>query len=140
MKNKNYIIIGAIVLVVILLITLLLLTLLPFQRNVVVEPYPVEEPEIIEEDPQIIQIPQEVVTISNSVFSPREITISIGTMIIWTNNDSDQHTIISSIGNEFTSVPLSQGDSFSHVFTRLGEYEYYCSLHPDMRGKIIVVE
>jgi plastocyanin len=36
------------------------------------------------------------------------------------------------------SAALDDGDTFSHTFAAPGEYAYICTLHPYMRGKIIV--
>ena len=38
----------------------------------------------------------------------------------------------------YRSKPLDTGDKFSFVFTTPGTYEYFCSLHPQMQGSIVV--
>ena len=39
---------------------------------------------------------------------------------------------------KFKSAALDTDDTFSQTFAALGEYEYFCSIHPRMVGKIVV--
>ena len=44
-------------------------------------------------------------------------------------------------GKEFDSglsTPLMPGKTFSHRFTRAGEFPYFCRLHPAMAGTVTV--
>ena len=43
-------------------------------------------------------------------------------------------------GKIFDSGYLSKGKSFTFVFDQPGEFEYFCLLHPNMIGKIVVSE
>lgn len=78
-----------------------------------------------------------VIEIRNFAFSPDTISVEKGTTVTWTNKDSASHTV-SAINNEFTSETLNLGDTFSHTFNEAKTYEYECSIHPSMRGKVIV--
>lgn len=75
------------------------------------------------------------VQISNFAFTPQTITIKPNTEITWVNEDSVVHTVVSDI---FRSSNLNQGDVFKYTFTKQGTYNYRCSIHPSMMGKIIV--
>jgi plastocyanin len=68
-------------------------------------------------------------------FSPRDVTISAGDSVTWTNNDSSPHT---ATGNGFDSGMLTQGQRYSHTFAQSGTYDYVCSYHSDMSGTITV--
>jgi plastocyanin len=77
--------------------------------------------------------------------APQE--VKVGQKVIWTNDDSVQHTITSGTtgspdsGKEFDSgltKLLSKGDTFEHTFAAAGEFPYYCQLHPQMSGTIVV--
>ncbi|NYZ78169.1 copper-binding protein, partial [Candidatus Micrarchaeota archaeon] len=35
---------------------------------------------------------------------------------------------------------LSWNQQYSNVFVNMGTYNYHCNIHPNMKGKIIVVE
>lgn len=76
------------------------------------------------------------VKISKFSFSPAEMTINKGEKVVWQHDDAVVHTIVS-VGN-FESPTLSRGDKFDFTFNQVGEYNYYCSIHPSMTGKIIV--
>jgi plastocyanin len=75
------------------------------------------------------------VTIQNFAFDPDSITISSGDNIKWTNMDSATHTIV---GTDFSSGNLKKGDSYEHIFNKVGTYNYECSIHPYMKGVVIV--
>ncbi len=78
------------------------------------------------------------VSIMNFAFSPQTLTIVQGGTVIWTNSDSAAHTVVSDSGSEIMSGSLSQGQTYAHTFNTPGTYTYYCSVHPNMRGTIIV--
>lgn len=78
-----------------------------------------------------------VVTIANFAFKPAVLEIKAGQKVIWKQNDSAMHTVVS-VNNFFTSGTLRQGDEFGLVFNNAGEYDYRCGIHPSMTGKIIV--
>ncbi|MBV9115067.1 MAG: cupredoxin family copper-binding protein [Hyphomicrobiales bacterium] len=77
------------------------------------------------------------VSIDNFVFTPAEAQVSVGTTVVWTNNDDIPHTVVDA-DHKYKSSALDTGDKFSHTFTEPGTFEYFCSLHPHMTGKIIV--
>jgi plastocyanin len=77
------------------------------------------------------------VRIANLNFYPGEITINVGDTVSWRNEESLIHKVISRTGL-FDSGGMGQGIMFSYKFTMPGTYEYYCSYHPSMVGKVIV--
>ncbi|HXD44588.1 MAG TPA: cupredoxin family copper-binding protein [Pseudolabrys sp.] len=77
------------------------------------------------------------VGIDNFTFNPKELKVKTGTTVVWTNNDDIPHTVASP-RNSIKSKPLDTGDSFSFTFTTPGAYDYFCSLHPHMTGRIVV--
>ena len=81
--------------------------------------------------------PHANVAISGFAFVPSTLTVSVGTTVTWTNNDSSSHTIASN-DNLFQSGTLAKGATFSHTFGQKGTFNYRCSIHPSMTGKIIV--
>ena len=78
------------------------------------------------------------VDISGFAFNPATLTVPKGTAVVWVNSDSVKHTIVSDAGTEINSAALSKGQTYSHTFNTAGTYNYYCSLHPAMIGKIII--
>jgi plastocyanin len=77
------------------------------------------------------------IMIDNFSFSPKEITVAVGTTVTWVNHDDVPHTVVSP-DKKFRSKALDTDDSFSFTFTDAGTYNYFCSVHPIMTGKIIV--
>jgi plastocyanin len=61
----------------------------------------------------------------------------MGTTVTWTNLDSTVHTVTSGTG-AFDSGALGQNATFSYTFNSRGTFNYHCTLHPFMTGKVIV--
>jgi nitrite reductase (NO-forming) len=70
-------------------------------------------------------------------YSQNVLTVSVGTSVRWTNEDTVIHTV-TGVDGGFDSGFLGQGDTWSFTFDRPGEYEYYCLPHPWMRAKVVV--
>ena len=77
------------------------------------------------------------VSIDNFSFGPMELTIPAGTQVTWINKDDVPHVVMS-VDHKFKSKALDTDDKFSFTFQDPGTYEYFCSVHPKMTGKIIV--
>jgi len=77
------------------------------------------------------------VKIDNFTFAPSTLTVKAGTNVTWRNEDDIPHTVASST-RVFKSKALDTDDSFSFTFNDAGTYEYFCSLHPHMKGTIVV--
>ena len=81
-----------------------------------------------------------IVSIKNFVFNPQTLKIKIGTKVTWVNNDSVSHTVTSDSDNILNSPVLSPGQSFSFTFNKLGSVNYHCTIHPAMKGLIIIYQ
>lgn len=77
------------------------------------------------------------VTIQNYAFSPSTITVKVGDSVTWTNQDSTAHTATADDGSFDTGV-LSQGASKTVTFSKAGTFPYHCSMHPYMKGTVVV--
>ena len=83
---------------------------------------------------------QEVkVDIKEFMFGPKDLTVAVGTKVTWVNDDQIPHTVAET-HKLFRSAALDTDDSFSWVFDTPGEFEYFCALHPQMIGKIVVTQ
>ena len=86
-------------------------------------------------------------------FVPRILNISAGTTVTWTNGDltsyksfevEQLHTVTSgslesrNIGIYFDSSFLAAGKTFQLTFNSTGTFDYFCTIHPFMTGKVIV--
>jgi plastocyanin len=77
------------------------------------------------------------VEIRDFAFNPPELTVQPGTVVTWTNGDSETHTIESE-GGSFSSPDLDSGATFSFTFNEPGTFPYICSIHTSMHGTIVV--
>jgi plastocyanin len=84
------------------------------------------------------------VTIQNFAFTPATVSIPKGTTVSWVNKDSSNHVIVNDAqgsiaqGALFTSNSLLKGESYLFKFETPGTYPYHCSIHPSMKGTIVV--
>lgn len=78
------------------------------------------------------------VEIADFAFAPATLTITVGDTVTWTNQDAVAHTATSTAG-VFDSGDLEQGESYSATFTAPGTYDYLCTPHPSMTGRVVVV-
>lgn len=92
-----------------------------------------------------VSIPQGAMTQSEGqlYYDPQEITVSVGTIVVWTNDDEAAHTVTSGNLNSgpsgaFDSGIFAAGNTFEHKFDSTGTTEYYCQVHPWMIGKVTV--
>jgi plastocyanin len=83
-------------------------------------------------------------TMGDKAFSPNPAELKAGESVTWTNDDSQIHTATSGAvgaedsGKVFDSSILSPKATFDFKFDQAGEYDYYCTLHPQMVGKVVV--
>ena len=77
------------------------------------------------------------VTIKDFGFSPGTLEIPQGATVTWTNKDEEPHTATDTKG-AFGSPPLDTNDKFSFEFKTAGTFNYYCTVHPQMTGRIVV--
>ena len=77
------------------------------------------------------------VSIKNMAFSPMSLSVPAGTTITWNNNDTTMHTVTADNGS-FDSGNIAVGGKFTKVFSSAGSFAYHCTLHPEMKGTIVV--
>jgi len=82
----------------------------------------------------------DTITLKDFAFNPSTLTVKAGTTVAWVNEDGASHTVVTDSGAplSFTSPTLANGASFQFTFTQPGTYTYHCSIHPSMKGTIIV--
>jgi len=90
------------------------------------------------ETPQKTTGSQVQVKIDNFTFAPATVTVAAGATVQWVNRDDIPHTIVSDDKTTFKSKALDTDDSYSYTFTKAGTYNYFCSIHPKMTGKVVV--
>lgn len=76
-------------------------------------------------------------------FSQSSLFISAGSTVVWQNTGRLTHSVVSNdtanlVPDSFTSGPIYQGGSFSHVFAQPGVYHYYDGNYQFLRGIVNV--
>jgi plastocyanin len=80
------------------------------------------------------------VTISDAGFAPAELRIAVGMTVVWRNVGLQSHDV-SMIGRDqavWGSGLLAPNAGTSRTFSAPGQYDYTCSLHTVMRGRVVV--
>lgn len=84
-----------------------------------------------------VQAANITVQIDNFTFNPKSIRVKAGDTVTWTNADDIPHTVTSKT-SAFRSKAMDTNDKFAFKFTTPGTFDYFCSLHPNMTGSIVV--
>lgn len=75
------------------------------------------------------------VVLEASSFEPADVLIDSGASVTWRWAGGMAHDVT---GSNFAS-PIQTGGTFTHTFEQPGTYDYWCNLHPGMRGTVTVV-
>ncbi len=78
------------------------------------------------------------VSISNFLFVPPVITVTAGETVVWSNDDGAPHGVAFRDGSKGAQSILP-GQTFGRVFDQPGSYEYSCSFHSYMTGRVNVL-
>jgi amicyanin len=70
-------------------------------------------------------------------YGPPMLSVPVGSTVTWVNHDEEPHTVTSATG-AFSSPGLVNDDTFAQKFTKPGTYEYFCKIHPFMKGTVVV--
>jgi nitrite reductase (NO-forming) len=78
-------------------------------------------------------------------FVPAETSVPTGTTVTWSNDDTTIHTVVEGSPQAgagetpaFDSGIIAPGATWENTFDTAGDFDYYCSLHPFMVGKVTV--
>ena len=87
----------------------------------------------------------DLVVMQAVAFHPQNITVSKGTRVTWMNLDSTigccdpgNHDVYFLSGANASSPLMKRYDTWSYTFGADGTIEYYCSIHPYMKGQVSV--
>ena len=80
--------------------------------------------------------------VTNECFMPSSVTVHPGDTVTWSNDDTAAHTVTSGTAKDgpdenFDSSLFMAGKTFSHTFDTLGNYPYFCMVHPWMVGSVL---
>ena len=80
---------------------------------------------------------------TNECYLPSEVTVAVGATVTWSNDDTAAHTVTSGNVNAgptgvFDSGLFMSGATFEFTFDEVGNYDYFCMVHPWMTGIVHV--
>jgi plastocyanin len=76
--------------------------------------------------------------IDNFSFTPAVLTVPRGTTVTWINDDDVPHLLVSTTLAFGPSPILDTNQRFSFRFATAGSFDYFCSVHPKMTGRVVV--
>jgi plastocyanin len=76
------------------------------------------------------------VTIQQFKFEPQELTVNVGDTVVFTNQDAMPHNAVSA--GKFDSGKIAHGATGKVVAKEKGTFDYICTFHPNMKGRLIV--
>ena len=79
----------------------------------------------------------DTITIQQMQFKPSSLSAKKGDTVIWINNDLVDHNVKGE-KDLFYSDTISVGESWKWAVT--GNADYLCTIHPSMKGKIMITE
>ena len=88
-------------------------------------------------DPAVRADGDAAITIDDHAFVPGNLIIPAGASVTWTNRESVPHDATEANG-AWKTARLSKGESDTLTFGGPGEYDYYCTIHPAMKARLIV--
>jgi len=72
-------------------------------------------------------------------YLPAQLLVQPGTTVVWTNSGGDAHDVTGNgPGGAWRSGSLAPSDRYQRPFALVGTYDFACSIHPEMRGRIVV--
>jgi plastocyanin len=78
------------------------------------------------------------VSITDAAFMDATLTVNAGDIVTWTNNGTVTHTVTSDTAGIFDSGNIISGDTFTFTFANQGQFNYHCSIHPELTGTVTV--
>jgi len=78
------------------------------------------------------------VVMKDSEFRPNHVSVAAGTAVSWRNDDAFEHNVVFAEGR--ASETLLGGGSYQRTFDEAGTFDYECTIHPGMVGRVTVTE
>ena len=133
---KKLTIIGTVVVVILVMIGVL------FSSSSVEEKSEEPEPVVIGDVIMPTKVSRPGCEETDRCYIPSIIVIDSGNQVTWVNEDSAFHSVTSGSYEEpselFDSGHLDPFEFYTLDFDEIGTYDYFCTLHPWMKGQVIV--
>jgi plastocyanin len=77
------------------------------------------------------------VSIDAMKYLPDRLTVHAGETVVWINKDPFPHTV-TEVNGHFDSHEIKPNGSWRYVAKKRGEFAFVCTLHPSMKGALLV--
>ena len=78
---------------------------------------------------------EHTVEIKGMKFAPAELSVDAGDTVVFVNRDSAPHTATAT-GGAFDTGRLGRNESARVTINTGGTFDYFCAVHPSMKGRI----
>jgi plastocyanin len=75
---------------------------------------------------------------SSDVFTPSDVKISVGGTVTWSFGARAHNAVFASVSGAPAHIPVTANAQVSRTFNSEGTFPYDCTLHPGMRGRVLV--
>lgn len=82
--------------------------------------------------------PADKVVIKGFEYAPPNVEVKAGGKLTFVNEDSAKHTATDKASDAFDTDTLTKGQSKAVTLDKPGTYDYICSFHVFMKGKVTV--
>lgn len=93
-----------------------------------------------------VEIVFDATSLGDKAYDPNPLIAAPNTTVSWHNKDGILHTVTSGLGmednskgKEFDSPIIFSDKTYFHTFLNVGSFPYFCTLHPTMIGKVIII-
>jgi plastocyanin len=76
------------------------------------------------------------VVLEGTGYQPASLTVKRGTTVSFVNKDPFPHTVTAP--GKFDSKDIAAGKTWKYKATKAGHFDYICTLHPNMKGTLVV--
>jgi plastocyanin len=90
--------------------------------------------------PRLLDAVPTPVRVVDRAYEPAIVEVAAGETVTWRNEGTLDHWVVSRRAEVFDSAPLEPGNTYAHTFDEVGTFDYTCTIHPEMRGTVVVRE
>jgi plastocyanin len=80
----------------------------------------------------------ETIVIRQLKYLPERLVVNVGQTVEWKNADIVPHTATGVNAKTFDSGVIATGKSWRFTAKKKGTYDYFCTLHPNMKATLVV--
>jgi plastocyanin len=87
--------------------------------------------------PTVVDTDTVTIDIEDFEFKPSNVSVPLNATVTWNNHDNAPHDATDD-SNEWETERMDDDENASLTFDTPGTYDYHCSIHPYMKGRLTV--